>query len=253
MGALPDINPRDYGQILRGLIADVKNLKRNSPWARSGMRPNGDNGVVVDGDLIVGGNLRLDGKGTVSGTWQSADFDGDLAAGNAGTKGWAFNSLRAAIGELFLRPGSVTNDSLANPVLVEAIYDSRTAFALTTTMTNIRTKTLTVPPGFTKAAVSIVVRVFARNPNTAGGYDTFGGDYLYGQANINGFNGYALPLAVSGNGGSGTNNSPFSAVLTGLSPGAAISLQIAAQTAFAGWAADAQNVAELSGSVQWYR
>lgn len=224
--------PDPWRSVVREIAAlkkTVADLARRSPFYGTGMRPDGKGGVVSNG------------------------FDGDLATGNPGTKGWGLGDGRAAFGELILRPGSVGNDALTSPVLVEAVYDFRQNFALTTTLSNIRTKTVTVPAGFTKAAVSVTVRVFAVNPSTTGGYDTLGGDYLYGQANINGFNGFALPLATSGNGGSGTNVSPFSAVLDGLTPGSTISLQIAAQTAFANWAANVQNTAELSGSVQWFR
>lgn len=153
----------------------------------------------------------------------------------------------------FIAEGKISNDALVNPTSPAAVFDYVQNFALSTTLTNIKTTTVTVPAGFTKASVSIVVRVFAYNPNNTGGYDGAGGDYLYGQANINGSNGFALPLAVSGNGGSGTNNSPFSKILTGLTSGDSISLQIAASTSFAGWAANAANVAEVSGSIAWYR
>lgn len=225
--------PPDPWRTMTGEVIETKSLAKGannrSAWFNSG--------------------AKVDGKGAI----QSDNFDGDLANLDAGTTGWAMNADRAAFGELILRPGSIGNDSLTNPVAVESVYDSFGGFGLTTSMVNIRTKTVPVPAGFTKAAVSITVRVFAVNMGTTGGYDGLGGDYLYGQANINGYNGYALPLAVSGNGGSGTNISPFSAVLTGLTPGSSVSLQIAAQTAYANWAANAQNVAEISGSVQWYR
>lgn len=150
------------------------------------------------------------------------------------------------INDVLIRGGIIGNDSLSNPVAPGSIYDSRTNFSLTTTLTNIKTTTITVPPGFTEAAVSITARVFAINP-------TASLDYLYGQANIAGYNGYALPLAVSASGGSGTNVSPFSVVLSGLTPGSTFTVQIAACTGFAAWAANASNTAEVSGSILWFR
>lgn len=146
----------------------------------------------------------------------------------------------------FTAEGKVSNDALVAPVAPGVVFDSLTNFSLTTTLTNIRTTTITVPAGFTRAAVSVVVRVFAINP-------TASLDYLYAQANIAGLNGYALPLAVSGNGGSGTNVSPFSTVLDNLTPGGTFTVQIAAGTAFAAWSASAQNTAEASGSIMWFR
>jgi hypothetical protein len=156
-------------------------------------------------------------------------------------------------GTLELPNGSVNNAALVNPVSPLAVYDYIQNFSLSTSLTNIRTTPITVPAGFTKAAVSITVRVFAYNPNTTGGYNGAGGDYLLAEANINGLNGFALPVAVSGSNGSGVNVSPFSTVLTGLTPGGTISLQIAASVNYAAWAANTQNTADVSGMIQWYR
>lgn len=157
------------------------------------------------------------------------------------------------INDIILRGGIIGNDALTSPTAPGAVFDFLQGFSLSTTLTNIRTTNITVPPGFTKAAVSITVRVFAVNPRTTGGYDGLGGDYLIGQANIAGYNGFALPLAVSGNGGSGTNISPFSTVLEGLTSGGSFTVQIAACTSYASWAANASNTAEVSGSVTWFR
>lgn len=146
----------------------------------------------------------------------------------------------------FVADGKISNDALVAPVAPGVIFASVTNFALTTTLANILTQNVTVPAGFTRAAVSVVARVFAYNP-------TANLDYLYGQANVSGLNGYALPLAVSGSNGSGTNISPFSTVLEGLTPGSTFPVQIAASSAFAAWAANAGNTAEVSGSVTWFR
>lgn len=179
------------------------------------------------------------------GSIRSADFDGtDFAA--PGTSGNYFGGDGLVANALKLRPGSVDNDALASPVAPGAVFASRTGFALTRSLTNILTTTITVPAGFTRAAVSVVARVFAYNP-------TANLDYLYGQANIAGFNGYALPLAVSGNNGSGTNISPFSTVLEGLTPGGSFTVQIAAGTSLANWPANTGNTCETSGSVMWFR
>lgn len=153
----------------------------------------------------------------------------------------------------FTAEGKINNDALVNPVAAGAIFDSLTNFSLSTTLTNIRTTTLTVPTGFTSAAISVVARCYAVNPRSTGGYDGLGGDYLYCQANIAGFNGYALPLPVSGSGGSGFNVSPYSTVLSGLTPGAHVLVQIAAATNYASWTANVANTAEVSGSVMWFR
>lgn len=201
---------------IRKIQEQIRRMQAASPFFGTGFHPNGAGGM--DSDNFV-----------------------------AGTSGYSFkNDGNAEFNDLTLRGGIIGNESLTSPVAPGSIYDSRTNFALTTTLTNIRTTTITIPAGFTQAAVSVVVRVQAFN-NTASL------DYLYAQANIAGFNGYALPLAVTGSGGSGINVSPFSTVLSGLTPGGSFSVQIAAQTAFANWAADADNVAETSGSILWFR
>lgn len=146
----------------------------------------------------------------------------------------------------FTAQGKISNDALTNPVAAVAKYDYVTNFSMPASLTNIRTLSVPVPAGFTQAAVSLTVRVYALN-------STAGLDYLYSQANINGFNGLSLPTPVSGSGGSGMNVSTFSIVLTGAGLGSAVVLQIAAQSNFASWAADPSNSADLSASISWYR
>lgn len=216
--ALPSFLPGGFEKWAKGLESKIAFImeRLNNVFANTGLSVPGPGVVQVDGALNVNGPM-------------------------------------AVTGTLSLPAGIINNAALANPVSALAVYDYVQNFALSTTLTNIRTLLVTVPAGFTKAAVSITVRVFAYNPNTTGGYNGAGGDYLSGQANINGLNGFALPLAVSGSNGSGTNISPFSTVLTGLTGGGTISLQIAAATNYASWAANTNNTAEISGSVQWYR
>jgi hypothetical protein len=204
--------------------------------------------------FLTGMGLSVPASGVTQVDGSLVVQNGEAKSGNyvPATSGWHLGSDgKAEFKDITLY--DLPDSMLANPTSPQAIYDYVQNFGLTTTLTNIRTTLITIPDGFTKAAVTITVRVYAINPNTTGGYDTHGGDYLYGQANINGYNGFALPLAVSGSSGSGTNISPFSTVLTGLTPGGTISLQIAAAVNFAAWAAQTQNTAEISGSVQWYR
>jgi hypothetical protein len=230
---LPGGNPVSW---IRALERRIALIEQRSPFTGTGLSAPASGVTQVDGSLIV--------------------QNGEAKSGNfaAGSAGWHLDhGGNAEFNALTIRGGIIGNDALTSPVGVGAIYDSLTNFALTTVLTNIRTTNITVPSGFTKAAVSIVVRVYAINPNTTGGYDTHGGDYLYGEANIQGFNGYALPLAVSGSGGSGTNISPFSTVLSGLTAGSTFNVQIAASTNYANWAANASNTAEVSGSVLWFR
>jgi hypothetical protein len=231
---LPETGP-SLARHLRQQQRLLRRVGTASPFTRSGASVTSENVTMVDGQ------------------WQSTDFDGNLDAGNAGTKGWAMNAVAAAFGALFLRPGSISNDALTNPVKPDAPYGYRQNFGLTTTLSNIYTLNVPVPAGFTQAAVSITASVYAVNPNTTGGSNGTGGDYLYVQANINGYNGFALPLGISGSNGSGTNRSPFSTVLGGLAAGGSISLQVAASTGFTAFAANANNTAEITGSISWFR
>jgi hypothetical protein len=142
--------------------------------------------------------------------------------------------------------GKISNEALVSPVDAKSVYDYVTNFTLTTTPTNIKTRTVPVPAGFTRAAVSLTVRVYAIN-NSAGL------DYILSQANINGYNGLALPVPATNNNGSAMNVSTFSTVLADEALGSALSLQIAAWTGFGTWAANASNSADLSASIAWYR
>ena len=234
MSRLPETGP-SLTRWLRQQERLAGRQANSSSFARSGM------------------SVSAEGVVTVAGAQQSADFDGDLAAGDAGTKGWALNAARAAFGALFLRPGSIENDSLTSPVTAQYVFDSLTNFALTTTFHSIRAKTITVPAGFTSAVVSVTARVMAINPNTTGGSNGAGADYLYAGTNIDGFNGNALPLSIGGSGGSSINVAPFSTTLTGLTAGSTFTITIDAGTAFLGWAANASNVGEVSGHILWFR
>ena len=105
MAQMPDPFPSLLARIKR--IEDRLNQRlASSPFFGTPIRPQADGSV------------------------QSDDFDGDLSTDNAGTKGWALSSLKAAFGELILRPGSIGNDALTNPTVAEAVYAQVTNFGL---------------------------------------------------------------------------------------------------------------------------
>lgn len=234
------IHPDGSGLIkwIKGIEAFTRLLaeKLNHIFEGTGLSVPSPGVTQVDGSLIV--------------------QNGEAKSGNyaSGSAGWHLgNDGNAEFNALTLRGGIIGNDALTNPSSPQAIYDSVQNFGLTTTLTNIRTTNVTIPAGFTKAAVQLTVRAYATNPNTTGGNNGAGGDYLYAEANINGYNGYALPTGVSGSNGSGTNVSTFALVLTGLTPGGTVVLQCAAQTGFLSWAANASNTADVSAMIVWYR
>ena len=135
----------------------------------------------------------------------------------------------------------------------QAVYDSTTNFALTTGLGALRTTTITVPSGMTSAAVTVTGRVYAINPNTTGGADAAGADYLTAQSAIAGNTSLALPILAKGSSGSTINVAPVSTVLTGLVPGSTFTLTVSAKTQYASWATNAANTVDVSGQILWFR
>jgi hypothetical protein len=202
---------------IRAAEEGLQQLRNRSPFFGTGMHANGANGL--DSDNYVAGASGFSLRGG----------DGFLE-----------------INDIRLRGNIIGNDALTNPSSPLAVYDSTSNFSVPTSLTNIKTVTIPVPAGFTSASVQLMVRCIAIN-------STGGLDYLFSQANINGYNGYALPTAASGSGGSCLNTSQFAVVLAPGTLGSNVVLQIAVQTSFGAWAASASNVADMAASITWYR
>ena len=150
-------------------------------------------------------------------------------------------------GNLTLRPGIIETDALAAPIAAGYAYLTASNFALSVAGANVIDSTVTVPEGFTSAVVTMTGRVFAYNSTAAA-------RYLYAQVKVNGLSGNALPVHAAAAGSaddSAIASSPFSTVLTGLTPGGTFPLQLFAKTT-AAWAADVANTAELTGSIIWF-
>jgi hypothetical protein len=145
------------------------------------------------------------------------------------------------------------NDLLTRVVSPATIYGSATNFALTTTLTTLKTITLTVPTGYTTAQITATGSVYAINPNTTGGSNGAGGDYLIAETHIGAYWGYGLPLTTVGLGSSNVNRAPFVVTLTGLTAGGTIDVAVKGGTSFLTWAANTLNTVELTGSVLWLR
>ncbi|MER7070976.1 hypothetical protein [Terrabacter sp. NPDC000476] len=252
-------------QALRRELAEVK---RRSPYAGAGMAPNGNNGVQVDGDLIVsgnfkldgqgdvdgsldvGGSLRLDGTGTVGGTWKSSQFDGNLGTGAPGTTGWAFDDSRAILPELVLRPGSIGNDSLTEPVRAARLHDDAKGFGVGTAFATILTATITVPAGYTQALImSACVGATAYNNTTAV-------DFLYTRLVVSPgglLAGWAIGSVDVDASGTGVSYDFRSGLLTGLTPGTTLTFTGQVSSAFGAWAGASYNVANLDAAILWLR
>lgn len=228
--------PDPWPSLRARIEAIEKQLKeKGSPFFNTGIHPDGDGGMTVDGKM------------------QGSGFDGDLSTRNAGTKGWAFGPDSVAVGDLILRPGSIGNDALTNPVRGDSAYTAAYGFGVTTTgSTPLATQSWFTPNGFTTADILLVGRVFAVN-------GTAGLDYLSARSRVyipsTGVEGYgnAMPLAVSENGGSGLNQSPISIKVENLTPGLEIRLEIQGWTGYANWAANGNNIADVAGQIIWTR
>jgi hypothetical protein len=160
-------------------------------------------------NTVAGGDFTIMNDGTI----QSSNFDGDLDVPSVGTQGWAMGGPfgAAAIATLLLRPGSVTNDALTNPVTLGSNGQAAAAFAVPTTSTAIVTRTITVPVGYSQAIVMA--------NGTLSAVESSGTpDYLYFTVLING-TGSAEAFSVAGaNSGTSLSNSSVR-TLSGLSGG----------------------------------
>ncbi|GAA2037318.1 hypothetical protein GCM10009740_31350 [Terrabacter terrae] len=216
------------------LKAAVRRLTSRSSFSGMGMRPDAKGGLM------------------------SNDFDGDLAAGNAGTRGWALNSFRAAFGELILRPGSVGNDSLTSPVDGKVGNVSASGFALAAgSFAELAFQLITVPPGFTQALVSAGASVFSYNPNTTAGNNGQGGDAIYCAVQVSVTGGaqasHPNPAPLSGSGGFTTATSGAGFSLAGLTGGDTIRLSVLGCSAYQGLAANPDNYANAYATVTFLR
>ena len=176
----------------------VRELSAANPLATAGLVPS-PNKLTVQGELDVNGPM------VVSGT-------------------------------LSLPAGIINNDALANPVNFGGIGFSSTAFAVTTSSTAVITRTITIPTGFTQAAIIGVSTAGAINGSTTAGY-------LYIQTVVNGGGGSVMPAYGGPSGGWAFVCASAMRTLTGLAPGSiTVSTNLYASTA---WGSNAANIANL--------
>ena len=245
MSKLPSTGP-SLQRYLRQQARTAQRMQNSSAFARSGTAVSAEGVVTVDGELDVTGDLVVDGSETVNGPLAvhgTAAFDGNTTiGGNA-----------AITGTLSLPAGIVDNAALANPVVSQAIYATTNTYVVTTTETTRASVTVTVPAGFTAAVVNVMGRVDGRNGNSTGGWDGAGGDLLHSRAVIAGVPGLDMDLSVLGSGDHAVSVMPLATVLTGLTPGGTFILAANVWSEYQNWPAHAKNIAEISGTVTWYR
>jgi hypothetical protein len=190
-------------------------------------------GMFIDSSLTVGGSLDVTGPMVVGGT---ADFSGDTSiGGNA-----------AITGTLSLPAGIIDNAALTSPVVPQKIFFYTQGFALSTTAGTFASQAVTVPAGMTSAVVAVTSRLYGLN-------STGVNSSLACVSKVAGSGGFNLECSAVIPGDVGTSISPYSTVLSGLTPGGTFLLEVNGNSNGAGWAAWVGNTAEMSGSISWFR
>jgi hypothetical protein len=221
MSKLPDANPTLTAYLVRQR-RQAERQANSSAFARSGTSVSAEGVTTVDGELDVTGDLVVSGHAVITGT-------------------------------LSLPAGIINNDALTSPTVPQFIYATTNTYVVTTTETTRASVTVTVPAGFTAAVVSVMGRVDGRNGNTTGGWDAAGGDLLHSRSVIAGVPGLDMDLSVLGSGDHAVSVMPLATVLTGLTPGGTFVLAANVWSEYQNWPAHAKNIAEISGTVTWYR
>ncbi|MGZ4587268.1 MAG: hypothetical protein ACXVX9_05655 [Mycobacteriaceae bacterium] len=181
---------------------------------------------------------------------RTSDFDGTSFA-SPGTHGNYFGGDGAVLNALYLRPGSISNTLLTNPVAFDGNGGATTNFAVTTTGASsaLGAVTNTVPAGMTKMASFVTGGVTAVN-------STASLDYLQCRVGIidpNSVNyaGNTQYQPVSGSNGSGQVSASKYGLLTGLSGGQHVTHYISVWSASANWAANASSIADVQAIILW--
>ena len=147
----------------------------------------------------------------------------------------------------------VPTTSLENPVNGGVLSRSVSGFTPTLVGYYVLDAPVTVPDGFDAVVVNVTGRAYAVNSTAAD-------DYLYAAAEVAATGSPVAPAALPAHAGpSGAANeaafnvSPLSALVMGLAPGEVFNVRLFVRTATSDWAAHADNVADLSGSLTWFR
>ena len=222
--AIADNMPNDRPGDMARRIADLERAVRELRAAR-----NLDQGTITP---AAGMGIR------------TGDFDGTDFA-HPGTTGNYFGGDGLVANSLYLRPGSVSNDALTNPVVPGQAFQGSGSFTLTVAGSNIITISKAAPAGFTSVVLNAYGRVAAIN-------STASDDALYCAVDVNGVGGGQFGMPVQA-GSFGSLSAGYSTLITGLTTGAAVDTHLFASTSLAGWAANSANGADLSVTYLWLR
>lgn len=228
-------NPSGEDAIIRRLQElerKYNELSAANPFKAMGIQPKPD-GLIVDGYETINGPLDVNGDATV---------DGPLEVnGNS-----VFNGAMSITGALNLPAGIIGNDALANPSTSVASHADAAAFSITTgaNVEKLRA-TITVPAGFTKAAVygTATMSVY----NNSGSLDSCYLAFRVNGQQVGWSNQVGAPAAqrvLSVASGSG--------IISGLN-GGTIYVSADASTGVNAWAIDNNNTINIDALVTFYR
>lgn len=229
MAQMPDPFPSLLARIKR--MEDRLNQRlASSPFFGTGVHPDGNGGLVVEGLLNV-----------TSGEVKSGDYV-------PGSAGWhlAANAV-PEFNDIILR--DLPNSMLANPIVPANAHADASNFSLSTSWVTKCSVTVPVPSGFTQALI-LAVSTGATAKNTTGS-----DDFFYASVSISALSG-SLPGWVLGSptvpaGKYGVTQDYSTVLLTGLSGSFTIDGQIS--TAFASWATDSGNKMNVDASILFLR
>lgn len=207
------------GREIQEIKAKIQRLEAANVFGLTGIVPK-DGGTDLDGFVNINGPLTVNGDS-------------------------AINGAMSINGPLILQPGSIENDSLANPMVTETSSNFLNNYAVGTTSTVRASVTLVVPDGFTTA-------VIMTNPTGMAQNSTATVDYLYVQAVVDGVNGGEL-YTSAGPGLAVGIASPFHTTIYALTGGQEIVVSVATRTGFATWAASTANQANLYVTALYFR
>lgn len=175
---------------------------------------------------------------------RTSDFDGTDFA-HPGTTGNYFGGDGLVINHANFRPGSITNDWLASPVVAATFHGDLTNFSLATGANlNKIVLTVSVPSGFSQALVLGTSNMNAKNT-------TANADYGYVGTTIAGAPvGWSMAgYAPAGIYCSATHSATH--LLTGL--GSSFSISAGCSSSMANWSADSGNTMNLDAMVLFLR
>jgi hypothetical protein len=204
---------------VQDLEARLQRIEAANVFGLTGITPK-DGGTDLDGFVNINGPLTVDGDSEINGSM-------------------------SINGPLNLQPGSIQNDSLADPTYPYAFHADAQNFALGNgDNLPVVSITVPVPAGFTRAVVNATASLSAANSTSAT-------DTLYCGLKVNGSGpGFSGRVGVAP--GVAANPSKTAGVIL-TSLGSSFVIEGTASTYAAPWPADMKNNANLDGTVIFLR